>query len=143
MRNFYSAGGFLLLFIKNLSKLIIMDFKKKILLIVVGSVTGVLNGFFGGGGGMVVVPILTLILAYKPKEAHSTAILIMLPITVVSTVVYLIKNSIDFSKFLPVTIGVFVGGIIGAFLLKKINSKVLTKIFAVVMLLAGGKMLFF
>ena len=120
-----------------------MDFKKKILLIVVGSATGMLNGFFGGGGGMVVVPILTLILAYKPKEAHSSAILIMLPITVVSTVVYLIKNSIDFSKFLPVTIGVFVGGRIGAFLLKKINSKVLTKIFAVIMLLAGGKMLFF
>ncbi len=117
--------------------------KDKILSIVFGLVVGVINGFFGGGGGMIIIPLLILVLKYSTKTAHATAIVIMLPITLVSLIVALLVNGIDILQALPIVIGVFVGGIIGSNLLKKLKAKWVTIIFSIIMLVAGVKMLFF
>ena len=121
-----------------------MTKKEKLLLIVFGSVTGLINGFFGGGGGMIVVPVMTLIMKIKPKVAHATAIAVILPVSVISVITYFLSGatSVNLSPILSVGGGVVAGGIIGALLLKKINNKLLIKIFAVVMLIAGVKMIF-
>lgn len=119
------------------------EFKKKLYLILTGVVTGAVNGFFGGGGGMIVVPLLTFLLKTETKKAHATAIAIILPISVVSAIVYFFKGSFDFSAGIPSGIGVVAGGIAGAWLLGKLSSKLITRIFAVVMLAAGIKLLFF
>lgn len=116
---------------------------KMIIFSIIGGVfVGFLNGFFGGGGGMIVVPLLIFLLGLEDKKAHATALLIILPISVCSAVVYLINNNIDIMKIVYVGIGFIVGGIIGALLLKKINNKVLRVIFSIIMVVAGVKMLF-
>ena len=122
-----------------------MDFKKKILLIITGVVTGVINGFFGGGGGMIVVPMLTILLGLKEKYAHATAIAVIFPITIVSVITYFISGGSNFGtkNLISTAVGVTLGGVAGAFLLKKIENKSLVKIFAIVMLVAGVKMLLF
>ena len=122
-----------------------MNKKQKALLIVFGCVTGLINGFFGGGGGMIVVPVMTLIMKIEQKVAHATAIAVILPISLISAVTYFISGTGgDFwSPLISTSIGVIVGGIIGAKILKKIDNKLLVKLFAVVMLIAGVKMLFF
>jgi len=70
--------------------------KKEVLrtaaLILSGAVTGILSGFFGGGGGMLVVPALTLIMKLTEKQAHATAIAVILPVTVVGAVTYLLRG---------------------------------------------------
>ena len=117
--------------------------KEKILLIVFGAVVGIANGFFGGGGGMIVVPVLTFILKKPCKVSHATAILIILPITLASSIVYLVKGYFSLSLFLPTGIGVVLGGIIGAILLGKFKSKIIGYIFSFVMFLAGINSAFF
>lgn len=117
--------------------------KEKILLVLTGLLAGTANGLFGGGGGMLVVPMLILLLHKPPKKAHATALLVVLPLTVVSGVVYAMFGSFSFPVGLPAGIGVVVGGAVGALLLKKISNGVLTKIFAFLMLFAGAKLLFF
>ena len=117
--------------------------KEKILLVLTGLLAGTANGLFGGGGGMLVVPMLILLLHKPPKKAHATALLVVLPLTVVSGVVYAMFGSFSFPVGLPAGIGVVVGGAVGALLLKKISNGVLTKIFAFLMLFAGVKLLFF
>lgn len=119
------------------------NIKEKLYLILTGVVTGLANGFFGGGGGMIVVPLLTFLLKMKTKSAHATAIAIILPVSVISAIVYFIKGSFDFSTGLPSGAGVVLGGIAGAWLLGKLSSKWITRIFAVIMLAAGVKLLFF
>ena len=114
-----------------------------VLRIITGSVAGICNGLLGGGGGMIVVPMLTYVLKKENHVSHATAILIILPMSIISGVMYLIFGSFEFSSGLPTTLGVIVGGVIGAFLLKKISSKGLTILFSVVMMTAGVKMLFF
>ena len=120
-----------------------MSKKDKILLVVTGVVTGACNGFFGGGGGMVVVPMLVILLKLSPKKAHATAILIILPISVISAVISVVNGHYDLGVGIPTGLGVIAGGILGALALKKINNKNLVKVFAFVMLVAGVKLLFF
>ena len=117
-------------------------FLKALLDIVVGSAIGIVNGFLGGGGGMLVVPYLQYVLKLKAKAAHATAILIILPISLASSLVYIFSNQITAIKAITVSGGVLVGGIIGAFLLPKISDKWLGIIFSVIMLIAGVRMLF-
>ena len=109
--------------------------------ILTGILVGTLNGFFGGGGGMICVPSLVYLLNYPEKKAHATAMLIILPLTIISSVIYLINNYINIWDIVIVSIGVLVGGIIGAFLLKKLPPKVIGIIFAIVMLVAGIRMI--
>ena len=115
--------------------------KKVIWCIVGGLLVGLVNGFLGGGGGMIVVPILNFLIGLEDKKSHATAILVILPITISSVIVYFLNNEIDFIKCLYSGLGFIVGGILGALLLKKINNKVLRVLFSIIMIIAGIKML--
>ncbi len=114
----------------------------EIVAIVLGGIIGFVNGLFGAGGGMLVVPVLSTILGYTTKKAHATAILIILPLCLVSGVVYLVRGVSDGGVFLPTILGVVFGGILGAYALKKCSNVALQFIFYGVMLVAGIKMLF-
>lgn len=107
-----------------------------------GGLVGILNGFFGGGGGMIVVPVLTKIFKMEQKKAQATALFVILPISLVSTIVYLCNKSIDFASGWPVILGVVAGGVIGATLLNKLNNNIVKGIFIFFMILGGVMMLF-
>ena len=109
--------------------------------IVVGVIIGFLNGFFGGGGGMICVPALELLLNYQSKNAHANSMLIILPLSIISAVIYLINNYINLIDIALVSIGVLIGGVMGAILLKKLPEKFIAILFCVLMLIAGIKMI--
>ena len=116
--------------------------KSKWTLAIFGALAGFVNGLLGGGGGVIVVSLLLTVLALPQKNAQATALLIILPLTVVSAVVYLFEGVIDWKPTLWTTVGVVAGGIVGALLLSKLKSDVVKIIFAVVLILGGIKMLF-
>ena len=106
-----------------------------------GALVGCINGFFGGGGGMVVVPLLNKIFGMDQKKAQATALFVILPISLVSTIVYFCFNSISFQSGWPVIVGIVGGGVIGATILNKLNNNVVKGIFVFFMLLGGIGML--
>ena len=120
-----------------------LKFSESFLQILCGLLAGFINGLFGGGGGMIVVPGLRFLLGYRTNAAHATAIAVILPLSVLSGVFYTVFGNFEFQPVVFTTVGVTVGGIVGAFLLKKLSSKPLTVIFSAVMAIAGVKMLFF
>ena len=121
-----------------------MNSQKKIFpSLLAGSLIGFINGFFGGGGGMILVPALTFFLKKQPKIAHATALLIILPMSIVSSILYASFGNFDTSIGVPVIIGTTVGGAVGSIILPKLSSKIVVVSFAIVMIIAGGKMLFF
>ena len=73
---------------------------KKWQILVFGALIGLINGFFGGGGGMVVVPLLNKMFGLEQKKAQATALFVILPISLVSTIVYLTHKSIAFALML-------------------------------------------
>ena len=116
--------------------------KNKWILLVFSAVAGFINGFLGGGGGVLIVALLLAVLKLHQKHSQATALLVILPLTVVSAAVYLIKGNVDWIPTLWATLGVVVGGIIGALLLSKLKSNVAKIIFAVVLIAGGIKMFF-
>lgn len=106
-----------------------------------GLFAGLCNGLFGGGGGMIVVPMLTNLLKKEPKVSHATALLIILPLCLVSSVLYSSFANVETDMLIAVSVGVTVGGVIGAFLLKKLSTKWVVIIFSFLMFVAGAKML--
>lgn len=107
-----------------------------------GLFIGFVNGFFGGGGGMICVPILSSLICLPSKVSHATAILVMLPLSISSFIVYAFKNTIDINNFIVIGIAFSVGGLLGAFLLKKINNVLLGLIFSLIIIVAGLRLLF-
>ena len=129
---------------KNYDKQILKKDKKISvwILIIIGLFIGFVNGFWGGGGGMICVPTLSMILGLEEKESHATTILIMLPLSIASFVVYLISGSLDFKMAFIITSGFVVGGVVGAIILNKINNVVLQIVFAFIIIFGGVKLLF-
>jgi hypothetical protein len=107
-----------------------------------GIVSGFLNGFFGSGGGTIVVPSLEFIHNLEEHKAHATAILIIFPLSVISTFIYIKNGYIEIVPVLKVAGGSILGSIIGAKVLNKISSKMLRKFFGIVLIIAAIRMVF-
>ncbi|HOQ00876.1 MAG TPA: sulfite exporter TauE/SafE family protein [Acetivibrio clariflavus] len=114
---------------------------KYIKLMLIGLVTGLANGLFGSGGGTIAVPAMILLLKKEDHIAHATAIAVILPLTVVSAVLYISNSFIDWGLTVKVIMGGIVGGYIGAKLLAKCPSRILRKIFSLFMIAAAIRMI--
>ncbi len=114
---------------------------RKTALIIMGLAAGLINGFLGGGGGVVCVAALLWLLKLKPKEAHATALFVILPITALSALVYIIGGKTDLDLTILASLGVTAGGIVGAKLLGKLKTPTVELIFAGILVFAGISML--
>ena len=101
---------------------------------------GFVNGFFGGGGGLICVPTLEKVYKLKTKEAHATALAVMLPLSIISSIIYIINNKFNLFITLSVSAGVLLGGFLGAILLKRFNNAVIRWIFIAILFTAGVRM---
>lgn len=100
-----------------------------------------MNGLLGAGGGMLAVPLLKST-GFEQREAQENAIAVILPITVLSAVLYLWKDYVDISNAFAYIPTGLIGAAIGTMLIKKISPEILKKIFAAFMLYAGIRLLF-
>ena len=116
--------------------------KDKLKKAAVGLAIGVANGLFGAGGGSIAVVALNRVLKVEDKKAHATSILIILPLTIASFLVYLKDGAIDFQITWKVVAGGILGGLVGAFLLKRLSNRVVKILFSVMLIAAGIRMVF-
>lgn len=110
--------------------------------ILIGAISGFLNGLFGSGGGCVVVPAMELVLGVPAKKSHATAIAVILLMSAVSSVFYIRGGYFDFGLWIPVTIGGVFGGMLGAKILPRISVRWLKIIFGSVIIVTAVKMIF-
>jgi uncharacterized membrane protein YfcA len=108
----------------------------------IGCLVGFVNGFFGAGGGSVLVPALQRFLRVEVHQAHATAIAVILPLSVVSAVVYVGGAPVDWRALLWVSGGGMAGGFVGAMWLKKFSKKHLHTLFGLFMMGAAVRMMF-
>lgn len=116
-------------------------YKEKLIMVIGGALVGLAGGFFGGGGGMLCVPLLNILLKVDSKQSHATAMLVILPMSIASAITYLLKGHFELYNTIFVGIGVFVGGLIGALLLKKLNTFIVNLIFSLLMIAAGIRLI--
>ncbi len=114
--------------------------KTNLKLVIFGILIGIVNGLLGAGGGMLAVPLLQN-LGLNSKAAHANAVAIILPLTVISAILYLYKDYVNLSSALVYIPTGVLGAVIGSTILKKIPTKLLKKLFAGFMLYAGIRLL--
>ena len=117
-----------------------MKIKKYLKPSLMGVAVGIVNGVFGAGGGMIAVPLLKQN-GLDQKSAHANAVAVILPITVISAVLYLVKGTVAFADsvaFIPTGV---IGSVVATFVLQKFSNKLLQKIFAIFMIYAGVRLL--
>ena len=108
----------------------------------IGVVAGIANGLFGSGGGTIAVPAMVLMLHEEDRTAHATALMIILPLTIVSACFYINSNFIDWGITFKAMLGGVVGGAIGALVLHKCPVRFIRIIFGVLMIIASFRMIF-
>ncbi len=108
---------------------------------VAGALAGAVNGLFGAGGGMVLVPLLISYVGLEDKLAFSTAISIILPLSIVSIVVYWLNGTFPLSQAWPYLIGGLAGGLLGGICFRKVSANFLHKALGLFILWGGIKLL--
>ncbi len=120
--------------------------KRLLVLLAVGGAAGFLNGLLGAGGGILLVYALTALNPDRSPEAvrdnFAATIAAVLPITLLSAVLYAVDGRMDFSAVTPLMLPAVLGGAAGALLLGRINTVFLKKLFSLLVIWSGLYMLF-
>jgi len=105
----------------------------------VACVCGVASGMFGIGGGVLLVPLLGLLFKFSQHRAQGTSLVALIPPTgVLALMAYSKEGFVSWKTGLLLIPGVFLGGIIGGILAKKVKPQSLRKVFAGVLVLLGA-----
>ncbi|MGN0692286.1 MAG: sulfite exporter TauE/SafE family protein [Oscillospiraceae bacterium] len=108
----------------------------------IGAASGLLNGLFGSGGGVIAVPMLEKS-GEEPKKAHAESLAVILPLSVASAAVYLLRNGdiLNAEDMWIIPAGL-AGAALGSLFMKKIPVGILKKIFGVLLIISGARILF-
>ncbi|MBQ9985138.1 MAG: sulfite exporter TauE/SafE family protein [Oscillospiraceae bacterium] len=107
-----------------------------------GALAGVANGLFGAGGGMFLVPLFCRWVKMEEKKAFATSLAVVMPLSVISAIVYFLKDGIDLKATFPFLAGGLLGGIIGGTVFKRMSAKLLRRALALFIIYGGIRALF-
>lgn len=107
-----------------------------------GLVVGVISGLVGVGGGIVLVPALIVIFKMPQHLAQGTSLAMLLPpIGILAVWDYHRRGQVDLRMALLLCVGFVIGGLLGARLAGVLPPLALRRVFALVLIGAGAKML--
>lgn len=106
-------------------------------IMLIGIIAGFISGLFSAGGGLILVPIFVYFLQFSEKKARATSLFCILPMVVVTAIVYSKNNYIDWNIGIKCAVGGIIGGLIGGKLLNKIPAKYLKISFILFLFYAG------
>lgn len=111
-------------------------------LMLIGIIAGVLSGLVGVGGGVVMVPLLILLLGFSQHQAQGTSLAVLVvPVTAVAVFNYYKEGYINWKHAAIIAVFFVVGGYFGSKIAINLDQKMLKKVFAVILLILGGRML--
>lgn len=116
---------------------------KKINLPIIGFIAGFGGAALGIGGGIVLVPALVLFFGYDIKKVLGTSLAVAVPISFMGAIThYFIESeNIKFISGILVIAGSVAGARIGVALANKLSSRILRRLFALLLVLVGLKLI--
>jgi uncharacterized membrane protein YfcA len=107
----------------------------------IGLVGGVTSGLFGVGGGIVMVPAMVFLLEVEIKRAIGTSLGVIIPTALVGTWKHHTKGFVDWTLVLMLAPLAVLGSYWGARLMHGIPDVHLKRVFGVLLILAGSRLL--
>ncbi len=114
------------------------------IILLVGLVVGLVSGVVGIGGGILFVPALVWLLGMDQHKAQGTSLgALLLPVGIFAFIEYYRKGNADIRVALLLAAGFLVGGYFGAVGAQHIPEIWLRRIFALTLVVIGGRMWFY
>ena len=107
----------------------------------IGIISGIIIGMFASGGGLILVPMYTYFMKLSEKQARATSLFCVLPMVIVTAILYSRNNFIDWQIGIKCAVGGIAGGLIGSKLLNIIPTKYLKISFILFLFYAGIRIL--
>jgi uncharacterized membrane protein YfcA len=105
----------------------------------VACVCGVVSGMVGVGGGILLVPLLGLFFAFTQHRAQGTSLVALIPPTgILAFLTYWKAGHVSLRTGLLLIPGVFLGGLAGGYLAKRIAPYRMRQIFAGFLFVLGA-----
>ena len=105
------------------------------------TVAGALSGILGIGSGVLKVLAMDTLMKVPFKVSTTTSNFMMGVTAVTSAVVYLGRGNIEPGIAFPILVGVLCGALTGARLLRKLDVRLLRRIFSIAILLVAANMI--
>lgn len=109
-----------------------------------GVIAGLLGALCGVGGGIVMVPAFVTVLGFEQKKAVATSLAVIVIIALVATLNTSLRKEPGFIDWRVVALAAVAAALaawFGTDLMHKLSNQYLTRIFGVVLLVFGIKML--
>lgn len=103
---------------------------------------GIISSFFGIGGGIIFVPLMVVGMGMTMKKAAPTSQMILLFASLSGVIVHSLLGHPDFLQAGMLSIGSFIGGLVGARLSIDIKERYLQILVTIVILIAATKLFF-
>lgn len=102
-------------------------------------VCGIASGMFGIGGGVLLVPLLGLLFSFSQHRAQGTSLVALIPPTgALALLAYSRQGYVSWKTGMLLIPGVFLGGILGGKLAKKVRPHRMRQVFAGVLFALGA-----
>jgi uncharacterized protein len=105
--------------------------------------SGVAAGMVGIGGGTVLVPLLALLFGFSQHRAQGTSLVALIPPTgLLAFLIYARAGYVNWQTGFLLIPGVFIGGILGGHLARRLNPRRMRQVFAALLFLLGVSQVF-
>jgi uncharacterized membrane protein YfcA len=112
-------------------------------ILLIGLVVGAASGVVGIGGGILFVPALVWMLGMDQHKAQGTSLgALLAPVGILAFLEYYREGNADIRVAALLAAGFLVGGYFGAVGAQHISDLWLRRIFALTLIVVGGRMLF-
>jgi uncharacterized protein len=106
---------------------------------IIASVCGIASGMFGIGGGVLFVPLLGLLFGFSQHRAQGTSLVALIPPTgMLALLAYARQGFVSWKTGLLLIPGMFLGGIAGGILAKKLRPQRMRQVFAGILFALGA-----
>ena len=102
---------------------------------------GGINGFLGTGGGIIFVLLLSTITKNDVKDNFATSLCTTIVLSLIGAFSYYRRGNIDFGIISSCFVFCAIGGVIGALITDKINTRWLNIGFAILIIYSGIRMI--
>jgi uncharacterized protein len=110
-------------------------------LAVIGTAAGAFSGLLGVGGGSVIVPLLIVWMGYGEREATGTSMMAIVVIAALAVSLQAIYGNVDPPNAALVGIPAIGGAIAGTALQQRIPERMISVLFAVLLVVIAAKLI--
>ena len=109
-----------------------------LLILAFGLAVGVVVGLVGIGGGVLLVPLLGLLFGFGQHRAQGTSLVALIPPTgLLAFLAYAKAGYVSWRTGFLLIPGIFVGGILGGEMARRLNPRRMRQVFAALTFLLG------